>query len=40
MLNKKRKVSTGGTLETMIGAGTTVRGDITFEGGLRVDGTV
>jgi len=40
MLNKKRKVNTGGTLETMIGAGSTVNGDVSFEGGLRVDGTV
>ena len=40
MLHKKRKVNTGGTLETMIGAGTTIKGDVTFEGGLRVDGTV
>ena len=40
MLHKKRKVNTGGTLETMIGSGTTIKGDITFEGGLRVDGTV
>jgi len=40
MLNKKRKVSTGGTLETMVGSGTTFKGDVTFEGGLRVDGTV
>lgn len=40
MLHKKRKVNTGGTLETMIGSGTSIKGDITFEGGLRVDGTV
>lgn len=41
MLHKKRKVNaTGGALETMIGSGTTIKGDISFEGGLRVDGTV
>jgi len=40
MLNKKRKVNRGGALETMIGAGSTVNGDISFEGGLRVDGAV
>lgn len=40
MLHKKRKPKTGGTLETMIGSGTTVKGDVAFEGGLRVDGTV
>ncbi|MFA9459618.1 bactofilin family protein [Thiohalorhabdus sp. Cl-TMA] len=40
MIHKKRKVNTGGTLETMIGAGTSVKGDVTFEGGLRVDGTL
>ncbi|HKJ87233.1 MAG TPA: polymer-forming cytoskeletal protein [Gammaproteobacteria bacterium] len=40
MIHKKRKVNTGGTLETMIGAGTTINGDVTFEGGLRVDGTL
>lgn len=40
MIHKKRKVNTGGTLETMVGAGTSIKGDITFEGGLRVDGTV
>ena len=40
MLNKKRKASTGGALETMIGSGTSIQGDVTFEGGLRVDGTV
>ncbi len=27
-------------IDALIGAGTTVRGDIVFEGGLRVDGTV
>lgn len=40
MIHKQRKVNTGGTLETMIGAGTTIKGDVTFEGGLRVDGTL
>ncbi|MEF8792903.1 bactofilin family protein [Thiohalorhabdus sp.] len=40
MLHKKRKASTGGNLETMIGSGTSIQGDIAFEGGLRVDGTV
>jgi len=27
-------------IDALIGAGTTVRGDIVFEGGLRIDGTV
>jgi len=27
-------------IDSLIGAGTTVRGDVVFEGGLRVDGTV
>lgn len=40
MLHKKRKPNTGGTLETMIGAGTSIDGDVAFEGGLRIDGTV
>ena len=40
MRKKKAKNTAGTTLETMIGAGTSVKGDITFEGGLRVDGHV
>lgn len=27
-------------IDSLIGAGTTVRGDVVFEGGLRIDGTV
>ena len=29
-----------GSIETLIGKGTTVRGDLDFQGGLHVDGTV
>lgn len=40
MRKKKAKNTAGTALETMIGAGTSVKGDIAFEGGLRVDGHV
>lgn len=40
MRKRKAKTTAGTALETMIGAGTSVKGDITFEGGLRVDGRV
>ena len=29
-----------GRIDSLIGAGTTVEGDVTFSGGLRIDGTV
>jgi cytoskeletal protein CcmA (bactofilin family) len=35
----KRKVNPG-TIDCLIGAGTTIRGDLRFSGGLRVDGEV
>jgi cytoskeletal protein CcmA (bactofilin family) len=35
-----RKPAPQKRIDALIGAGTTVRGDIVFEGGLRVDGTV
>ena len=40
MMKQKRTSSNGATMETLIGAGTTFQGDISFEGGIRVDGTV
>ena len=36
----KQKPAPQKRIDALIGAGTTVRGDIVFEGGLRVDGTV
>ena len=36
----KQKPAPQTRIDALIGAGTTVRGDIVFEGGLRVDGTV
>lgn len=36
----KQKPAPQKRIDALIGAGTTVRGDILFEGGLRVDGTV
>ena len=36
----KQKPTPQKRIDALIGAGTTVRGDILFEGGLRVDGTV
>jgi len=35
-----RKTLAQKRIDSLIGAGTTVRGDIVFEGGLRIDGTV
>jgi len=40
MMKQKRTNNAGATMETLIGAGTTFQGDISFEGGIRVDGTV
>jgi cytoskeletal protein CcmA (bactofilin family) len=39
MFNRK-KVAPQKRIDSLIGAGTTVEGDVTFAGGLRVDGTV
>jgi cytoskeletal protein CcmA (bactofilin family) len=36
----KKKPAPQKRIDALIGTGTTVRGDIVFEGGLRVDGTV
>jgi len=36
----KKKPAPQKRIDALIGTGTTVRGDIAFEGGLRVDGTV
>jgi cytoskeletal protein CcmA (bactofilin family) len=36
----KKKPAPQKRIDSLIGTGTTVRGDIVFEGGLRVDGTV
>lgn len=38
MFNKASKPQT--RIDTLIGAGTTITGDITFSGGLRVDGEI
>jgi len=35
-----KKTFTQKRIDSLIGAGTTVRGDVVFEGGLRIDGTV
>ena len=35
-----RKTLAQKRIDSLIGAGTTVRGDVVFEGGLRIDGTV
>ncbi|GIX34789.1 MAG: cell shape determination protein CcmA [Lysobacteraceae bacterium] len=37
---KKKSVHNGGSVETLIGAQVTVRGDIHFSGGLYLEGTV
>jgi cytoskeletal protein CcmA (bactofilin family) len=36
----KRKPAPQKRIDSLIGAGTTLRGDIVFEGGLRIDGQV
>jgi cytoskeletal protein CcmA (bactofilin family) len=36
----KKKPAPQKRIDALIGTGTTVRGDIVFEGGLRIDGTV
>lgn len=41
MLGRKKSASPGATgVETLIGAAVTVRGDISFSGGLYIEGTV
>lgn len=40
MFERKSSKQTGKRIDSLIGAGTTVNGDVTFVGGLRIDGTV
>jgi len=37
---ERRKPAPQKRIDSLIGAGTTVRGDVVFSGGLRIDGTV
>jgi cytoskeletal protein CcmA (bactofilin family) len=37
---ERRKPKPQKRIDSLIGAGTTVRGDVVFSGGLRIDGTV
>ena len=38
--SKEKKVSRSAVMNTLIGAGTTIRGDVTFSGGLHLDGRI
>jgi cytoskeletal protein CcmA (bactofilin family) len=40
MFERKRSRPPQKRIDSLIGAGTTVRGDVKFSGGLRIDGTV
>lgn len=40
MFQKKKHAPPQKRIDCLIGAGTTVAGDVTFTGGLRIDGTV
>ncbi len=40
MFERKITKQTGKRIDSLIGAGTTVNGEVTFVGGLRIDGTV
>ncbi len=40
MFEKKKHAPPQKRIDCLIGAGTTVAGDVTFTGGLRIDGTV
>ena len=40
MFDKKQKSPPQKRIDSLIGAGTTVQGDVTFSGGLRIDGAV
>jgi cytoskeletal protein CcmA (bactofilin family) len=40
MFNRKTHASPQKRIDCLIGAGTTVQGDVSFSGGLRVDGVV
>lgn len=37
---ERRKAAPQKRIDSLIGAGTVVRGDVTFAGGLRIDGTI
>jgi cytoskeletal protein CcmA (bactofilin family) len=38
--NKEKKMTRGAAMSTLIGAGTTIRGDVNFSGGLHLDGRI
>ena len=40
MFERKKPSPPQKRIDSLIGAGTTVHGDVTFKGGLRIDGTV
>ena len=40
MFDRKKSAPPQKRIDSLIGAGTTVDGDVTFSGGLRIDGTV
>lgn len=40
MFERKKHAPPQKRIDSLIGAGTTVEGDVTFSGGLRIDGTV
>ena len=40
MFERKKPAPPQKRIDSLIGAGTTVRGDVVFTGGLRIDGTV
>ena len=40
MFERKKNAPAQKRIDSLIGAGTTVEGDVTFSGGLRIDGTV
>jgi len=40
MLERKKRASPQKRIDSLIGAGTVVTGDVTFSGGLRIDGEV
>lgn len=38
--NKEKKIARTAAMTTLIGAGTVIRGDVTFSGGLHLDGRI
>ena len=40
MWERKKRVTPQKRIDSLIGAGTTVEGDVAFTGGLRIDGTI